>query len=300
MDAGMLECWDAGMLGCWNSGILGCWDAGMLGLDAGDMKKYILLLVLILLFWTGGFSFAQDYLLGEGDVLKITVYEHDDLTTTARVSGDGEIVIPLIGPVEAKGLSVSQLSEKITELLADGYIINPQVSIFMEEFRSKKATILGQVSKPGLYELQGYMTFLELISKAGGLSKDAGNMAIIKRKSKTSEENNNVIKIDLIKLIEKGDTSLDISIEDGDSIYIKKAEVIYVSGEVKKPDAYKYEEGSTVIKAITIAGGFTAKGSPNKVKIIRKIKGDETVLSDVKMDEPVLPDDIIVVPESFF
>lgn len=243
-------------------------------------------------------SHSQDYIVGEGDVLRITVYEHPDLTTVERVTGKGTINFPLVGQVKVMGLTVPQIAQELSALLADGYIINPQVTVFIQEFRSKKASIMGQISRPGLYELSGQTTFLELLSKAGGLTKDAGDNAIIKRKSSYSKEN--IIMIDLKGLIEAGDTSLDVPVVDGDSIYIPKAGVFYVTGEVKRPDAYKYEDGTTIIKAITLAGGFTDKASTSRVKIIRKINGREEVLKGVKMDEPILPDDVIVVPESFF
>jgi polysaccharide export outer membrane protein len=264
------------------------------------MKKSTLILAAILVFSFVGMPFAQDYLVGEGDVLKIVVYDHDDLTTTARVSGDGIISFPLIGQVEVKGLTLSQIGDKITSLLSDGYVINPQVNIFIEEFRSKKAFIMGEVQKPGLYVLAGQTTFMGLLAQAGGLAKDAGEKAIIKRKANLSDKNESVITIDLKRLIEKGDTSLDVPIKDGDSVYITKAGVFYVTGEVKKPDAYKYEDGITVIKAVTMAGGFTDKASKGRVKIIRKAGGKEETLENLDMDTPVTPNDVIVVPESFF
>jgi polysaccharide export outer membrane protein len=245
-------------------------------------------------------SFAQDYIVGEGDILKITVYDHDDLTTLARVSGEGVVVFPLIGQVEVKGLTLSRITQRISALLADGYVVNPQVSIFIQEFRSKKAFIMGEVNKPGLYVLPGQTTLLSVLSEAGGLTKDSGDKAIIKRKTDSPERNENIITVDLRSLVEKGDASLDVPITDGDSIYIPKARVFYINGEIKKPDAYKYTEGTTVIKAITMSGGFTDKASKGRVKIIRKVGGKEEVVEKVKMDEAVLPDDVIVVPESFF
>lgn len=246
-------------------------------------------------------AIAVDYLVGENDVLKVTVYDNDDLSTMVRVSGDGTIILPLLNRVKVAGLNINQISDKITALFADGYIVNPQVNVFIEEFRSKKAVILGQINKPGLYELQGRTTFLELISKAGGLTKEAGDKTIIKRsQGAVDSEEQSVIAIDMIQLVEKGDTSQNIQIMDGDNIYIAKAGVFYVSGEVNKPDAYKLEENMTVIKAITMAGGFSDKASKSGVKIIRKIDDQEQVIEKVKMDEPILPEDVIVIPESFF
>jgi polysaccharide export outer membrane protein len=243
---------------------------------------------------------AQDYVVGEGDVLQITVYDHPDLTTTVRVSGDGSIIFPLIGHVKISGLTISDVSHKIADMLSQGYIVYPQVTVFVQEFRSQKVTIMGQVKNPGLYELKGYTTFLEVLSKAGDLTKDAGDKAIVKRRAGPSGKKEKIITIDLKGLIEMGDTSQDIPVLDGDSIYIPKAGVFYVTGEVRKPDAYKFEEGTTVLKAITMAGGFTDKASTGRVKIIRKEKGKDDVMEKVKMDESVMPDDVIVVPESFF
>ena len=265
------------------------------------MKVYKILIVLVFLS-IPFVSAAQEYLVGEGDVLRITVYDHPDLNTTVRISGDGTIMFPLIGEVKVAHLSVQQIIKKLGALLADGYIVDPQVSVFIEEYRSKKITVIGEVVKPGLYELSGTTTFLELLSKAGGLAKDAGNKAIIKRKitknNKSQEEQ--TITIDLNRLVEMGDTSLDVNIQDGDSIYIPKAGYFYVTGEVKKPDAYKFDEGTTVLKAITMAGGFTDKAAQGRVKIIRKQDNKEKTMTNAKMDELIKPDDVIVVPESFF
>jgi polysaccharide biosynthesis/export protein len=261
------------------------------------MRKYLFAAVVFFCAVQG--SFAQDYVVGEEDILKIEVYDHTDLTTTARVSGEGIIKFPLIGDIKVTGLTTSQISQKIASLLADGYIVDPHVSIFIEEYRSKKTIIMGQVNKPGIYVLSGNTTFLELLSKAGGLTKDAGDKATIKRKAATGKSET-VITIDLKKLIEAGDTSEDVPVLDNDNIYVVKAGIFYITGEVKKPDSYKYEDGATVIKAVTMAGGFTDKASQGRVKIIRKVNGKEKVIEGAKFDEPILPDDVIVVPESFF
>lgn len=264
------------------------------------MRNYLLSLLVVVFLWNAGILFAQDYRVGEEDVLKITVYDHPDLTTVARVSGDGLITLPLIGAVKVTGLSTAQISQKLTDLLADGYIVDPHVSVFVDEFKSRKTIIMGQVNKPGVYALSGNTTFLELLSKAGGLTKEAGDKAIIKRKILSPVKQESIITIDLKKLLEEGDTSSDVMLVDGDNIYVAKAGVFYITGEVKKPDAYKCEEGTTVIKAATMAGGFTDKAANGRIKIIRRVQGKEKIIEKAEMDEPILPDDIIVVPESFF
>ncbi len=262
-------------------------------------KAYIIGFILILLLGSIFAAEAKDYVVGVGDILKVNVYDHSDLTTVARIDGEGYILYPLLGQIKVAGLTVSEVSKKISDLLSDGYIVAPQVTVFVEEFRSQKATVMGQVNRPGLYELKGYTTFLEILSKAGDLAKDAGDKAIIKRKADAPDKGEQTITVDLRRLT-KGDSSQDIQILDGDSIYIVKAGVFYVTGEVKKPDSYKFEEGTTILKAVTTAGGFSEKASTGRIKIVRKKDGKEEVLEKVKMDEPVFPGDVIVVPESFF
>ena len=263
------------------------------------MKKILTFFIIIiaLIIFTP-FIYAQDYILGEGDLLTISVYDQPDLQLTVRISGDGLITLPLIGQLSAAGQSVNQLSDKIEALLADGYIINPQVNIFIEEFRSRKATILGEVAAPGLYELKGQTTFLELISTAGGLTRSAANKAIIHRNQVNNQKQ--VVTVDLFLLMEEGQASQNIAVIDGDSIYIPKKKVFYVTGEVNRPNSYDYESGLTVIQALTKAGGINDKASPNRIKIIRSEDGHEQVLKQVKMDQLIQPNDVIVVPESYF
>ncbi len=263
------------------------------------MQKNYKIILILLLFFMPMMAFPLEYTIGEGDVLEIKVYENDDLSTTVRVSSNSTIRVPLLGEISIKDLTVSQISSKIEGLYKDGYLVNPQVDVFIKEHRSKKAVILGQVNRPGQYELRGRVTILEFISTAGGLTTDAGGTATIKRMT-ASGENKDQIVLDLEKLIKKGDVSLNILIQDNDSIYISKAKTYYVSGEVTKPNQYVYEQDLTVIKAITMAGGFSKIAAKDKVQIIRIIKGEKKILEKVNMDEPILPDDVIVVPESFF
>ncbi len=264
------------------------------------MKKLIInLIVIFLVSVMAPVLSANEYFVGKGDVLAINVYENEDLSTTVRVTADNTIRVSLIGEVSVKNLTVSQVSKKLEALFADGYLVNPQVDVFIKEYRSKKATILGQIRNPGLFELQGEISLLEFISKAGGILMDAGNKATIKRKSAGASQED-IIAIDLDQLIKEGDTSLNLSIRDGDSVYIAKADIFYVSGEVNKPDSYKLDSDMTVIKAITRAGGFSKIAAKGKVRIIRIINGKKQLLENVNMDVPVLPDDVIVVPESFF
>lgn len=259
-----------------------------------------------LLFVVGFFipfiASAQDYVIGEGDLLKITVYDNPDLTSEPRVGGDGRITFPLIGEVTVSGLSSAEAQKRIAELLSNGFIKKPQVSVFITEYKSKKVTTLGEFTKPGLVELRGNATLMEVISNAGGLTANGAETLFIQRKILKPEGGRGddiTITVDLIKLLEKGDIAANIMVMDGDSIYVPRAAFVYVTGEVKTPGAYKITKGLTVLRSITLAGGFTQKAWKGRTNIIRKSEKGEAQI-DARMEDLVMPDDVIVVPESFF
>lgn len=270
-------------------------------MKTGPMKHIdILFKLLLVLLLTTSVSISQDYLLGNGDIITVDVYEHPDLRRTVRISGDGLITLPLIGDIKAVNLSIKELSKKIESILADGYIIDPQVNIFIEEFRNRKATILGEIESPGLYELEGSTSLLELISKAGGLTEDASTEIIIHRKKTDRQLDDNKIRVNLYQLMEEGQVTQNVQIIDGDDIFVPSKKVFYVTGEVKKPDSYHYEESLTVIKALTMAGGVTDRAASNRIRIIRSDKDREMLIKGVKLDQLVQPNDVIIVPESYF
>jgi polysaccharide export outer membrane protein len=245
--------------------------------------------------------FSEEYIIGEGDLLKISVYDNPDLATDSRVSGDGKITLPLIGEVTVTGMTAATAQKLIADKLLDGYIRKPQVTVFITEYKSKKVTTLGEFTKPGLIELRGNSTLMEVISNAGGITVNASENLVIKRKvlkpGGLAEDLS--IDVDLNRLLEKGDISTNIMVKDGDSIYIPRAAFIYVTGEVKTPGAYKVTKGLTVLRSITLAGGFTQKAAKNSTSIVRKSDSGERSLA-ARMEDLVRPDDIIVVPESFF
>jgi polysaccharide export outer membrane protein len=299
-----------------------------------SFEKFIVhvgLFLLILLPFSA--TAQQEYVIGEGDLLRITVYDNPDLTTEARVSADGKITFPLIGEVVLNELQVSDAEKRIARKLGDGYIVKPQVNIFIAEYKSKKVTVLGEVAKPGIVVLRGASTLMEVISDAGGITPNAGDAIVITRKlikpspeqrlirslgekngkkddskerdianavqSRLTDSNELNVIVDTKRLFEEGDVTVNVPVQAGDSIYVPKAAFVYVNGEVKNPAAYKITKGLTVLKAITLAGGFTMKASEGRTKIIRKTEKGE-IRVKAKMDDLVLPDDIIMVPESFF
>jgi len=263
-------------------------------------KQFIFILAFFLL--TTALTLAQGYKVAEGDVIRIEVYDNADLNTIVRVSEKGTIVIPLLGKVNIKNHSTNQISEKISRLLADGYLVNPQVNVFINDYRGQQVQILGQVRNPGTFELQGSTTFLELISKAGGLTENASDQAIIKRTNgQHNKKQPTIITIDLKTLMEKGETAQNINIIDGDNISIGKVGQYYVTGEVRNPSSFRYDKGDfpNVIKAITLAKGFTENANQDGIIIYRKDKDKKITLKTVKFDTNIQANDVILVPGIF-
>lgn len=251
---------------------------------------------------------VSDYTLGPGDLIRVTVYGHDDLTTESRVGGDGSITLPLIGSVEVSDSTTLETEARIARLLEDGYVIKAHVTVFILEYKSKKVSVLGEFVKAGTVELRGDATLLEVISDAGGITPMAGDKLYIQRQvlrtdpasGKVDETTDVTVTVDLKKLLEEGDLSANVPVLNGDSIYVPRAAFVYVTGEVRNPDAYKITKGLTVLKAITLAGGFTDMASKSRVKVLRTLEDGTLDKISVELDYKVQPEDIIEVPESFF
>ncbi len=263
---------------------------------------------------SGIFSRDSDYLLGPEDIITVTVWNHDDLSRKLQISREGEISFPLIGKIRVASLTAALLEKEIANLLADGYLRDPQVNVYIEKHRSNKVFVLGEVGimnykgGPGIYPLTGKTSLLEILSRAGGPRQNAADVLMVIRPQNNrgrkgpiplnQAKEGEVIKIDLIAL-QDGDTTQNIEIENGDTVYVPEAKFFFVFGEVKTPGRYKLEEGTTVLKGISMAHGLTDKAAVNRTKILREKKGERIVI-DAGMNDTIKFQDIIMVPESFF
>ena len=249
------------------------------------------------------------YAIGPGDVLIIRVWGDDDLTREVVVSPEGRFRFPLIGEVKAADHSVDEVGMIIAKRLADGYLIDPQVEVMIKAYMSQKVYVLGEVVRPGAYPLDSRASVIEIISKAGGLGKEAGDVAEIIRGRKDwgkdkplspdQEGVGQVIHVDLVRLLAGTLDSEGVEIQDGDTIFVPKAKVFYIFGQVNQPGMYRWEKDFTVLKAVIIAGGFTEIASKRRIKIRRKYpEGEKKIRARLEM--AVEPGDTIIVPESFF
>jgi polysaccharide export outer membrane protein len=224
------------------------------------------------------------YRLGSNDVIRVQVFGEDDLTIEGKVGGDGRMTFPLVGPLQVVGRTAQEVGDDFTAKLAAGYLRQPKVTVSIIRYRN--FYISGEVKTPGAYPYEDGLTVQKAVSWAGGLTEkaDKAGMTVIR-----VNEN----KLDTLPV------ELDALIRPDDVIIVAHAQKIYVSGEVKTPGGFPYEKGLTMHKAITLAGGFTDKAAERRTKVLRTINGEQQSIR-VKLDDPVLPEDIIVVPQSFF
>jgi polysaccharide export outer membrane protein len=212
---------------------------------------------------------AQEYTIGPRDVLKIAVWGHDDLSGDYPVAEDGFVPFPLLGRVEANGLSVKEFTARVTDLLEKDYLVNPQVFVSVKEYLSKKVHVFGETEKPGVFYLTGPTTLLEVLSRAG--AKTTSKQLILVRPHR---DGNNISGSTILRLnleqVQVGDTSQNIPVRDEDTIFVPRAQAFFVLGEVRSPGTFPLERTTTVLEAVSLAGGFTDKAAPGAVKLVRQ------------------------------
>lgn len=256
-------------------------------------------------------KYGGDYRVGAKDLLEISVFGLSELNKTVRVSEDGKITLPLLGEIEVEGLTKAELERKLSQLLEERYLQNPQVTVFIREYQSKKVSVLGGVTKPGPYELLGRQTLLQVISEAGGFNENAGNEIIVIRQHQDGTSTS--LKISKDDLIERGDAKLNIPLEPNDivNIPLDKTVFIYVFGQVKNPAALSVKKSNmpTLLQAIAHAGGFSERASKGRV-LIKRIDKDgkeqqirvnvKDIIKGKRKDIQLLENDVVYVPETIF
>lgn len=258
---------------------------------------------------------STDYEIGPQDILRVTVYGHEDLTQTVLVQPDGTFIFPLIGRVKASEMTPAALERKVTILLAQGFIRSPQVTVVVQEYRSKSVFVVGEVARPGTYPLSGNMSLVEVLGKAGPLTGNAAAEVIVVRplaevtgpvlptdvaesESDPEKKRAEVIRVN-IRDIQAGELEKNLALKPNDTVFVPQAPKVFVSGEVRNPGAYPFIPGTTVRQAVSLAGGFTQDGSQGRIRVVREVEG-KTKEVKIKLDEPIQPGDTIVVKAKLF
>ena len=251
-------------------------------------------------------SQPTNYVVGPQDVLTITSFDQEDLSGKYQVDADGTFTFPLVGRVKAGGLTLRELEAELKRLLKEGFFKDPQIAVAVETYKSQKVHIVGEVRNPGSYPLTGDMNLIEAIARAGStLPTASGEALIVRSKGQAAPgpvmpnaENTDVTNVDL-KELQSGAFSKNVLLRDGDTIFVPRAESVYVFGQVKNPGAYPIQRNTTVLQALSLAGGITERGATGRIKIVR-VENGKTVEVRVKLTDIVRPGDTIMVPERFF
>jgi polysaccharide export outer membrane protein len=238
---------------------------------------------------------GDDYRVGPGDLLRISVFGYPDLSNDIRVSQSGNLTFPLVGAVPVSGLSPRDIETTLSRQLAAGrFIRESQVTVLVLDYQSQRVSVMGEVAKPGQYPLTGSRRVLNLLADAGGLvSATAGDEAILVRENGTSQ------RLDLPAML-NGDPKDNPILYGGDTINVPKARQFYIYGEVQKPGMYRVERNMTILQAISDGGGLTHHGTERGVIVKRRDAHGNELKIHAKGTDLVQPDDVILVKESWF
>ena len=260
----------------------------------------------------------RDYVVGPLDVLTITSYDDPSLTGQFTVEADQTFSYPMIGRVRAGGLTLREVETELQNQLTDGgFFRTPQIMVAIEQYKSQRVFIVGEVRTPGAYALSGGMRLVEALALAGSMLPTAAGEAVIVHAGGESvivestattgsgspdAKDPNAMSVTRVNLheLQNGAFSQNLALEDGDTIFVLRAESVYVFGQVKNPGAYLLRQDvTTVLQGLALAGGVTDRGAVSRVEIVRIVDGTQEKRR-VQLSEVLLPGDTIVVPARFF
>lgn len=250
---------------------------------------------------------AKEYVIGAADVIAISVLDNKELDTVVSVTPDGKITVPLVGDAQAAGLTVTELTQRLTKQLA-AKVKSPQVTVTLREVNSYRIYFLGRVGKPGILTSKSEVNLLQALSMAGGIQEGADlSMAYVARGTER-------LPIDFVKLVLHGELSHNITLNPDDTVVIpdNPQNVVYVTGEVGKPGMLPFikEQGWTALKAVAAVGGFTQFAARGRATLIREEGGRRVIIPidfsnlmrnpEAGKDIPMKSGDILIVPQSLF
>jgi len=237
--------------------------------------------------------------LGVGDAVSVQVYGRPELATTTYVADDGSIPVPLAGSVQVLGLSPFKAGQAVAAAFRKGkFLLDPQVTVFLVQFRSQQVSVLGAVRTPGRFVVESRTTVLDVLAQAGGTTENGGDTVVLLR----PDADGNLVRTPInLKGLGSAEQPLPtLTLRGGDSIFVPPADQFYIDGEVHTPNMYRLEPGMTVAQAMSRGGGITPRGSSNRIEIKRRRADGSTLTRDAQLGEPVQANDVIHVKERFF
>jgi len=264
---------------------------------------------------------GNSYVLGPNDQITIRALDAEELSDkTYRVGQDGDLTLPMIGRVKAVGFTAGQLESELAGKL-EKYIRHPKVAVTVTEFHSQPVSVIGAVTTPGIVQLQGQKTLVEVLAMAGGLRSDAGQTATVSRRQEwgilplpgarmDQPGQVSVAEVRLKDVLQARNPEQNITMRPNDIISVPRAETIYVLGAVKRAGGFVLNERDalSVLQALSLAEGLDRTASPQKAKILRMAPGTtrrtelpvnlKQIFSGKATDVALQPDDILFIPDS--
>lgn len=243
---------------------------------------------------------SPEYRLGAGDVIRIVVYQNPDLTLETRVSETGYVSFPLLGNIRIGGLGVGAAEKLIADGLKNGnFVKQPQVTLTLMQVKGNQASVLGQVNRPGRYPIEtADMRMTDLLANAGGVATTGGDQLVL-----TGTRNGKPFRMEIdlpgVFSAEQNRTN-DVLIQNGDVLWVDRAPIVYIYGEVQRPGPMRLERGMTLMQVLAAGGGLTQRGTERGIRVHRKAADGKVQVIQAPMDASLKDGDVVYVKESLF
>jgi len=239
-----------------------------------------------------------EYVLGAGDVVRISVYQNPDLSLETRVSEAGAISFPLLGAVKVGGLTVTQAEQRLATGLREGnFVKQPQVSVLLTQVRGSQVSVLGWVNRAGRFPLEtADVKLTDVLAQAGGVAPGGAETVTVvgTRDQKSFRKEIN------LPLLFAGNQAEDPMLQNGDVVWVDRAPIVYIYGEVQRPGPIRLERGMTLMQALATGGGLTLRGTEKGIRVHRRGADGKIEVLTPSMDDPVRDGDVVYVRESLF
>ena len=242
---------------------------------------------------------ANEYKLGSGDVVRISVYQNPDLTLETRITEAGIVTYPLLGTIRLGGLGVTAAEKMIGDGLRNGnFVKQPQVTIVVLQVRGNQASVLGQVNRPGRFPIEvADMRLTDLLANAGGTAVNGADRVVL---SGTRNGAPYRLEVDLPTLFGPGGRDKDVLVQNGDTLWVDRQPLVYIYGEVQRPGSTRLERGMTLMQALATGGGLNLRGTERGIRVHRKGADGKVQVVQPTMDDVLLEGDVVFVKESLF
>jgi polysaccharide export outer membrane protein len=242
----------------------------------------------------------DQYRIGAGDTVRITVYQSPDLSLETRLTEAGVISYPLIGAIRLGGLTINEAEAALANALKKGdFVKNPQITVMVTQVRANQVNVLGQVGRPGRIPLDvAGMRLTDVIALAGGVATAAGSDTVVVTGMRNGQPFRR--EVDLPRVFAPNGRNEDIVIQPGDAIWVDRYPVVYLYGEVQRPGQLRLERGMTVMQALASAGGLTQRGTQRGLRVSRRGANGQVQSLELSLDDALQTGDVVFVRESLF